>query len=83
MALDASVGAEDGGPSVEVKTGPVRWGAAGGLRSLVEALAGTSGVAVEEETFPGTVHGFLRARNHVAAARRAVAAGADWLARTV
>ncbi len=45
VALDA--GAE-GGPSAEVKSGPVRWGAAGGLRSLVEALAGTSGVTVEE-----------------------------------
>ncbi|QVT77915.1 Renalase [Nocardioides aquaticus] len=48
VALDASAGGADGRPSAEVKTGPVRWGATGGLRSLVEALAGTAGVTVEE-----------------------------------
>ncbi len=45
LALDA---AAEGGPEAEEKAGPVRWGAAGGLRSLVEALAGTAGVTVEE-----------------------------------
>jgi acetyl esterase len=42
-----------------------------------------AGVAVEEESFPGTVHGFLRARDHVGAARRAIEGGAAWLRRTV
>jgi len=50
-------------------------------RAMARALR-AAGVAVEEETFPGTVHGFLRARSHVAAARRAIAAGSEWLART-
>lgn len=45
LALDTSA---DGGVAVEVKRGPVRWGAPDGLRSLVEALAGTSGVEVEQ-----------------------------------
>ncbi len=38
-----------------------------------------AGVAVTEEMFPGTVHGFLRALGHVGAADRAVAAAAAWL----
>jgi acetyl esterase len=50
-------------------------------REMVRALR-AAGVAVEEETFPGTLHGFLRAQSHVGAARRAVEAGADWLRRT-
>jgi len=36
------------GEEPEVKSGPVRWGAAGGLRSLVEDLAAGGGVAVEQ-----------------------------------
>lgn len=42
-----------------------------------------AGVAVEQEVFPGTAHGFLRALNHVAAARRAVAQGGVWLNRVL
>jgi len=38
-----------------------------------------AGVPVTAETFPGTVHGFLRALGHVAVARRAVTQAADWL----
>ncbi|HEY8614007.1 MAG TPA: alpha/beta hydrolase [Roseomonas sp.] len=50
-------------------------------RDMVRALRAV-GVNVEEEIFPGTVHGFLRARDHVSAARRAIAGAADWLRRT-
>lgn len=42
-----------------------------------------AGVAVEEELFPGTVHGFLRALDHVAPARDAVAKAGAWLHRTL
>jgi acetyl esterase len=38
-----------------------------------------AGVAVTEETFPGTIHGFLRALGHVAAADRAARQGGEWL----
>jgi acetyl esterase len=40
-----------------------------------------AGVGVESRVFPGTAHGFLRAANHVRAARDATAMGADWLKR--
>jgi acetyl esterase len=36
-------------------------------------------VAVTEETFAGTIHGFLRALGHVAAADRAARQGGEWL----
>lgn len=38
-----------------------------------------SGVALEMQVFPGTVHGFLRAVGRVGAADRAVAAAGAWL----
>jgi len=47
----------------------------------MEARLREAGVAVESRCFPGTAHGFLRAVNHVGAAREAVAAAGAWLAR--
>jgi acetyl esterase len=38
-----------------------------------------AGVSLEMQTFPGTVHGFLRALGHVGAADRAVALAGGWL----
>jgi acetyl esterase len=38
-----------------------------------------AGIAVTEEVFPGTIHGFLRALGHVAAADRAARQGGAWL----
>jgi len=40
-----------------------------------------AGVALEQEVFPGTAHGFLRALNHVAKARDAVAKAGAWLSQ--
>jgi acetyl esterase len=54
------------------------------LRSEGEALVAklrTSGVAVETETFAGTVHGFLRATGTVQKARDAVAMAGAWMQR--
>lgn len=54
------------------------------LRSEGEALVArlrAAGVAVEAETFAGTVHGFLRASGAVRKARDAVATAGDWLRR--
>jgi acetyl esterase len=51
-------------------------------REMAKALR-AGGVSVEEETFSGTVHGFLRARDHVPAARRAISGGAGWLKRVI
>jgi acetyl esterase len=42
-----------------------------------------AGVSVESRVFPGTAHGFLRAANHVRAAREATAMGAGWLKRVM
>jgi len=42
-----------------------------------------AGVAVESRLFPGTAHGFLRALNHVGAARDAAADGGAWLKRVL
>lgn len=39
------------------------------------------GVQVESRLFPGTAHGFLRAANHVQAARDAASDGGAWLRR--
>ncbi len=54
------------------------------LRSEGEALVARlcdAGVAVETETFPGVVHGFLRATATMAKAREAVAKAGAWLRR--
>jgi len=54
------------------------------LRSEGEALVArlrAAGVAVESETYAGTVHGFLRATGSVQKARDAVAAAGRWLKR--
>jgi acetyl esterase len=54
------------------------------LRSEGEALVAklrASGVAVETETFAGTVHGFLRATGAVKKARDAVAMAGAWMTR--
>jgi acetyl esterase len=54
------------------------------LRSEGEALIGRlrdAGVPVETETYPGTVHGFLRATGSVQKARDAVAAAGRWMKR--
>jgi acetyl esterase len=42
-----------------------------------------AGVEVESRLFPGTAHGFLRALNHVGAARAAAADGGAWLKRVL
>jgi acetyl esterase len=51
-------------------------------RDMAAAMR-AAGVSVEDETFPGTVHGFLRARDHVPAAQRAIDDASAWLKRTV
>ncbi len=54
------------------------------LRSEGEALVGklrVAGVPVDTHTFPGTVHGFLRATGSVQKARDAVAMAGDWMRR--
>jgi acetyl esterase len=54
------------------------------LRSEGEALVlklRAAGVPVDTHTFPGTVHGFLRAADSVQKARDAVAMAGDWLRR--
>jgi acetyl esterase len=38
-----------------------------------------AGVSVTQETFAGTIHGFLRALGHVAGADRAARQGGEWL----
>lgn len=50
--------------------------------ALVEKLR-TAGVRVDSHTFPGTVHGFLRATGSVQKARDAVAMAGDWMRRVV
>jgi acetyl esterase len=42
-----------------------------------------AGVEVQQATFPGTAHGFLRSVNHVGAARRAAAEGGAWLGKVL
>jgi acetyl esterase len=54
------------------------------LRSEGEALVvklRAAGVPVDTHTFPGTVHGFLRATGSVQKARDAVAMAGDWMRR--
>lgn len=56
------------------------------LASESHAMAGRlreAGVAVEETTFPGVLHGFLRAMGHVKAADRAIAEAGAWLRRVL
>jgi len=49
--------------------------------AAMEARLRAAGVEVEARTFPGVLHGFLRAIGHVGASDRAVAEGGAWLAR--
>jgi acetyl esterase len=54
------------------------------LRSEGEAMGArlqAVGVPTEVATFPGTVHGFIRATETVTKARQAVAMAGDWLRR--
>ena len=56
------------------------------LASESHAMAGRlreAGVTVEETTFPGVLHGFLRAMGHVKAADRAIAEAGGWLKRVL
>jgi acetyl esterase len=56
------------------------------LASENHAMAGRlreAGVAVQSRVFPGTAHGFLRALNHVQAARDATAEAGAWLRRVL
>ena len=47
----------------------------------MDARLREAGVAVQSRLFPGTAHGFLRALNHVQAARDATAEAGEWLRR--
>jgi acetyl esterase len=49
----------------------------------MEARLRAAGVEVESRVFQGTAHGFLRAANHVGAARQALADGGAWLRRVL
>lgn len=56
------------------------------LRAEGEALVRrltASGVGAELQIYPGMVHGFVRATETVAGARKAVARAGDWLRRTL
>lgn len=54
-----------------------------GENHAMEARLRAAGVEVEARTFPGTLHGFLRAIGHVKAADRAVAEAGTWLRRVL
>jgi acetyl esterase len=49
----------------------------------MEARLREAGVAVEATTFPGVLHGFLRAMGHVKASDRAIAEAGAWLKRVL
>jgi acetyl esterase len=54
-----------------------------GENHAMERRLREAGVAVEATTFPGVLHGFLRAIGHVKASDRAVAEGGAWLRRVL
>lgn len=54
-----------------------------GENHAMEQRLRKAGVSVEAKTFPGVLHGFLRAIGHVKASDQAVAEGGAWLRRVL